>query len=112
MLRKESLVPFEAEGVHDGVHCFFHAALDALRQAGFNPGQDMQKLRKDVKIWLRENFTALLNGRYSSTIRMWLDNMGPQGSESMESTFKNIVCGYTNPWISKRFPSPWRHAVI
>jgi len=41
-LRKHSLVPFEAEGVNDGVHCFFHAVLDALEQAGYHPEQDMQ----------------------------------------------------------------------
>jgi hypothetical protein len=28
----------------------------------------------------------------------------------MESTFKSIVCGYMDPWISKRFPSQCRHA--
>ena len=45
-LRKHSLVPFEAEGFNDGVHCFFHAVLDALEQAGYHPEQDMQQLRK------------------------------------------------------------------
>ena len=69
-LRKHSLVPFEAEGVNDGVHCFFHAVLDALEQAGYHPEQDMQQLRKDVKLCLIASYPALLD---NGTIAAWLN---------------------------------------
>ena len=69
VLRSRSLVPFEPEGLNDGVHCFFYAALDALRQVGLRRPQDMLRLRRDVKKCLHDHYS---NFDRIGLIEQWL----------------------------------------
>ena len=60
VLQSRSLAPHEPDGVHDKVHCFFHAAIDALQQAGirrYRGPQDMQRCRRDIKKCLQDRYS-------------------------------------------------------
>ena len=60
VLQSRSLAPHEPNGVHGNVHCFFHAAIDALQQAGihrYHGPQDMQRCRRDIKKCLQDRYS-------------------------------------------------------